>query len=101
MSESMQAPSYSRRIWLAFAVSRGKGWAAAKAEPVSAHGWRAGEHGKRVNTGRGASTGTGACLGGLGAGGCDDGWGGRGNAGRGASRRDGGGRGGRRQEPGR
>src|SRR5438093_1703571 len=43
MSESMQAPSYSRRIWLAFAVSRGKGWAAAKAEPVSAHRWRAGE----------------------------------------------------------
>src|SRR5205823_14675264 len=46
MSESMQAPSYSRRIWLAFAVCRGKGWAAAKAEPVSAHRWRAGEHGK-------------------------------------------------------
>src|SRR5207249_2515758 len=43
MSESMQAPSYSRRIWLAFAVSRGKGWAAAKAEPVSAHRWREGE----------------------------------------------------------
>src|SRR5437016_3794740 len=46
MSESMQAPSYSRRIWLAFALSRGKGWAAAKAEPVSAHRWRAGEYGK-------------------------------------------------------
>src|SRR2546425_2132355 len=46
MSGSMQAPSYSRRIWLAFAVSRRKGWAAAKAEPVSAHRWRAGEHGK-------------------------------------------------------
>src|SRR5438093_13522835 len=92
MSESMQAPSYSRRIWLAFAVSRGKGWAAAKAEPVSAHRWRAGEHGKRVNTGRGASTGTGAWLGALGAGGRDDAWGGRVDAGRGASRRAWGGR---------
>src|SRR5256712_1623013 len=45
MSGSMQAPSCSRRIWLAFAVSRGKGWAGAKAEPVSTHRWRAGEHG--------------------------------------------------------
>src|SRR5436853_4489762 len=42
----MQAPSYSRRIWLAFALSRGKGCAAAKAEPVSAHRWRAGEYGE-------------------------------------------------------
>src|SRR2546428_10437043 len=45
MSESMQTPSSSRRIWLAFAVSRGKGWAGAKAKPVSTHRWRAGEHG--------------------------------------------------------
>src|SRR2546427_13181175 len=45
MSGSMQAPSCSRRIWLAFAVSRGKGWAGAKAKPVSTHRWRAGEHG--------------------------------------------------------
>src|SRR3989441_8283847 len=45
MSESMQAPSSSRRIWLAFAESRGKGWAGAKAKPVSTHRWRAGEHG--------------------------------------------------------
>src|SRR3989475_11964493 len=45
MSGSMQAPSCSRRIWLAFAGSRGKGWAGAKAKPVSTHRWRAGEHG--------------------------------------------------------
>src|SRR3989441_7432509 len=46
MSGSMQAPICSRGIWLAFAESRGKGWAGAKAKPVSAHRWRAGEHGK-------------------------------------------------------
>src|SRR2546429_9709346 len=45
MSGSMQAPSCSRGIWLAFAESRGKGWAGAKAKPVSTHRWRAGEHG--------------------------------------------------------
>src|SRR5256884_6938055 len=46
MSGSMQAPSCSRGIWLAFAESRGKGWAGAKAKPVSTHRWRAGEHGR-------------------------------------------------------
>src|SRR3989442_3047481 len=45
MSGSMQAPSCSRRIWLAFAVGRGKGGGGAKAKPVSTHRWRAGEHG--------------------------------------------------------
>src|SRR2546421_9695978 len=58
MSESMQAPSSSRRIWLAFAGSRGKGWAGAKAKPVSTHRWRAGEHGhgkRRVHRDRSLS----------------------------------------------
>src|SRR5437899_436562 len=50
MSGSMQAPRCSRRIWLAFAESRGKervsarsGWAGEKKENVSAHRWREGE----------------------------------------------------------
>src|SRR2546428_10213016 len=58
MSGSMQAPSCSRGIWLAFAGSRGKGWAGGKGKPVSTHRWRAGEHGHgkwRVHRGRSLS----------------------------------------------